>query len=72
MMKRVTSFVRFPRNVDILHIGARMKKSAYGLNDAPRRWWQVVDKALVSVVWYLLEQTVAHISCMAKRSLRIQ
>jgi len=28
--------------------GARMKKSAYGLNDAPRRWWQVVDKALLS------------------------
>ena len=26
------------------HIGARMKKSAYGLNDAPRRWWQVVDQ----------------------------
>ena len=25
-----------------------MKKSAYGLNDAPRRWWQVVDKALLS------------------------
>ena len=21
------------------HIGARMKKSAYGLSDAPRRWW---------------------------------
>ena len=30
------------------HIGARMKKSAYGLNHAPRRWWQVVDKALLS------------------------
>ena len=30
------------------HMGARMKKSAYGLNDAPRRWWQVVDKALLS------------------------
>ena len=25
-----------------------MKKSAYGLNDAPRRWWQVVDKTLLS------------------------
>ena len=24
-----------------------MKKPAYGLNDAPRRWWQVVDKALL-------------------------
>ena len=30
------------------HIGAKMKKSAYGLNDPPRRWWQVVDKALLS------------------------
>ena len=30
------------------HIGAKMKKSAYGLNDGPRRWWQVVDKALLS------------------------
>ena len=29
------------------HIAAKMKKSAYGLNDAPRRWWQVVDKALL-------------------------
>ena len=25
---------------------ARMKKPAYGLNDAPRRWWNVVDKQL--------------------------
>eukprot|EP00438_Fugacium_kawagutii_P016553 Skav230614 [mRNA] locus=scaffold3185:55857:56351:+ [translate_table: standard] len=29
------------------YIGARMKKSAYGLNDAPRRWWQIVHKALL-------------------------
>lgn len=25
-----------------------MQKSAYGLNHAPRRWWQVADKALLS------------------------
>ena len=25
-----------------------MKKPAYGLNDAPRRWWNIVDKALLS------------------------
>ena len=25
------------------HIGARMKKSAYGLNDAPRRWWNILN-----------------------------
>ena len=29
------------------HIGARMKKPAYGLNDAPRRWWNIVDKSLL-------------------------
>ena len=27
---------------------AYMRKPAYGLNDAPRRWWNVVDKALRS------------------------
>ena len=27
-------------------IAARLKKPAYGLNDAPRRWWNVVDKHL--------------------------
>ena len=30
------------------HIGARMKKPAYGLNDAPRRWWNFLDSALRS------------------------
>ena len=30
------------------HIGARMKKPAYGLNDAPRRWWNVLGSALHS------------------------
>ena len=29
------------------HIGAKMKKSAYGLNDAPRRWWQVVGNLVL-------------------------
>lgn len=29
-------------------IAARMKKPAYGLNDAPRCWWSIVDKALLS------------------------
>ena len=28
------------------HIGARMKKPAYGLNDAPHRLWNIIDKAL--------------------------
>eukprot|EP00435_Cladocopium_sp_Y103_P044081 s888_g12.t1 len=29
------------------YIGARLKKPGYGLNDAPRRWWQIIDKALL-------------------------
>ena len=28
------------------HIAARLKKPAYGMNDAPRRWWNVLDKKL--------------------------
>ena len=27
------------------HIGARVKKPAYGLNDAPRRWWNILGSA---------------------------
>ena len=30
------------------YIGARMKKPAYGLNDAPRQWWNILDSALRS------------------------
>ncbi len=30
------------------NVVARMKRPAYGLNDAPRRWFNVVDKHLVS------------------------
>jgi len=30
------------------HIGARLKRAAYGLNDAPRLWWNKLDKALRS------------------------
>ncbi len=30
------------------HIGARLKKPAYGMNDAPRRWWNRLDKSLTS------------------------
>ena len=28
------------------YIAARLKKLAYGMNDAPRRWWNILDKAL--------------------------
>ena len=30
------------------YIAARLKKRAYGMNDALRRWWNIVDKALCS------------------------
>ena len=30
------------------YIAARLKKPAYGMNDAPRRWWNILDKALSS------------------------
>ena len=39
---------------------ARMKKPAYGLNDAPRRWWNIVDQKLRS---YRLEPTRADRCC---------
>ena len=29
-------------------IAARLKKPAYGMNDAPRRWWNILDRALCS------------------------
>ena len=28
------------------YIVARLKKPAYGMKDAPRRWWNILDKAL--------------------------
>ena len=28
------------------YIGARLKRPTYGLNDAPRRWWNRLDTAL--------------------------
>ena len=30
------------------YMGARLKRAAYGLNDAPRLWWNRLDKALTS------------------------
>ena len=29
-----------------LHMGARLKKAAYGMNDAPRRWWNRIDNSV--------------------------
>ena len=30
------------------YVAARLKKPVYGMNDAPRRWWNILDKALCS------------------------
>ena len=30
------------------HIGARLSKPAYGMNDAPRRWWNKLDTKIQS------------------------
>ena len=30
------------------YIAARLKTPAYGMNDAPRRWWNILGKALCS------------------------
>ena len=30
------------------YIAARLKKPAHGVNDAPRHWWNILDKALCS------------------------
>ena len=30
------------------YIGARLKKPAYGMNDAPRRWWNRIDGSLIN------------------------
>ena len=32
------------------YIDARLKEPAYGMNDAPRRWWNVLDKHFVVMV----------------------
>ena len=37
-----------PEARHLSYIAARQKKCAYGMNDAPRRWWNILDKALRS------------------------
>ena len=32
------------------HIGARLKRLAYGLNDAPRRWWNRLDTSFAQLL----------------------
>ena len=50
------------------YMGARLKKPAYGMNDAPRRWWNRVDSTLRSYGCVCqLGQTVAATFCMRKR-----
>ena len=46
------------------YIAARLKKLAYGMNDAPRRWWNILDKALRSYGMILHELTDASTCCI--------
>ena len=42
-------YCELPKEANVpWYMVARMKKPAYGLNDAPRRWWNVVDEKLRS------------------------
>ena len=45
-----------------------MKKPAYRLNDAPRRWWNILDSALRSYGLVQPGQTVVHMYTTASRS----
>ena len=38
----------YQKHVIHLFIAARLKKPAYGMSDAPRRWWNILDKAVCS------------------------
>ena len=42
------------------YIGARLTKPAYGMNDAPRRWWNIIDAAFL---WYGMVPTRADRCC---------
>ena len=42
------------------YIAATLKKLAYGMNEAPRRWWNILDKALRS---YGMDPTRADRCC---------
>ena len=45
----MTSCVKLPPEASHpRYIAARLKKPAYGINDAPRRWWNILDEALRS------------------------
>ena len=37
---------QLPPEAGHLFFAARLKKPAYGINDAPRRWWNILDEAL--------------------------
>ena len=50
----------------IHHIAAKLKKPAYGMNDAPRRWWNILDKGLRS---YGMVPTRADRCCYVLHSL---
>ena len=46
MVRIVMLSVNYHQKQAIFFFGARLKKPAYGINDAPRRWWNILDEAL--------------------------
>ena len=45
------------------HIAARLKKPASGRNDAPRRWWNILDKALRSAMAWFPHEPIDAVTC---------
>ena len=41
------------------YIAVTLKKTAYGMNDAPRRWWNILDMHFAVMVWFPRELTDA-------------
>ena len=63
------------------HIGARLKRLAYGLNDAPRRWWNRLDTSLrsygmtptrVDRCCYVFVQSKTHTKCGKSTGTQVQ
>ena len=54
------------------YIAARLKRPAYGLNDAPRRWWNIIDKGLRSYGMAPTRATVAAMFSIRTRVSELQ
>ena len=54
------------------YIAARLKKPAYGMNDAPRGWWNTLDKALCSHGMVRRAIRVEDVVCTPKRPKKLR